>query len=80
MPDQNKMPYADMKNAAGNFISPSIDSVTAALATAKIPDDFRFSMVNAPGEKAYPIAGATLAAGLSTAERRGQRAKNWSSF
>ena len=56
---QNKMPYADVKNAAGNFITPSLDSVTAALATAKIPDDFRFSMVNAPGDKAYPIAGAT---------------------
>jgi phosphate transport system substrate-binding protein len=57
--DQNKMPYADVKNAAGNFISPTPDSVSAALATAKIPDDFRFSMVNPPGDKAYPIAGAS---------------------
>ena len=56
---QNKVPYADMKNAAGNYITPSLDSVTEALATATIPEDFRFSMVNAPGEKAYPIAGAT---------------------
>jgi phosphate transport system substrate-binding protein len=56
---QNNMPYADVKNAAGNFITPSIESVTEALATAKIPDDFRFSMVNAPGDKAYPIAGTT---------------------
>ncbi|MGB8368285.1 MAG: phosphate ABC transporter substrate-binding protein PstS [Limisphaerales bacterium] len=56
---QNKMPYADVKNAAGNYITPSLDSVTAALATAKIPDDFRFSMVNAPGDNAYPISGAT---------------------
>jgi phosphate transport system substrate-binding protein len=55
--DKNKMPYADVKNAAGNFISPAPDSVSAALATAKVPDDFRFSMVNAPGDKAYPIAG-----------------------
>jgi len=57
--DQNKIPYADVKNAAGNFISPAPDSVSAALATAKIPDDFRFSMVNPPGEKAYPISGAS---------------------
>jgi phosphate transport system substrate-binding protein len=57
--NQNKLPVADLKNAAGNFITPSLDSVTAALATAKIPDDFRFSMVNATGDKAYPIAGAT---------------------
>ena len=56
---QNKLPFADMKNVAGNFITASLDSVTEALATAKIPEDFRFSMVNPPGDKAYPIAGAT---------------------
>jgi phosphate transport system substrate-binding protein len=56
---QNKMPYADLKNAAGSFIKPTLGSVTAAMATAKIPDDFRFTMTNAPGKDAYPIAGAT---------------------
>jgi len=56
---QNKMPYADVKNSAGDFVKPSPESVTAALATADIPDDFRFSMTNAPGKDAYPIAGAT---------------------
>ena len=56
---QNKLPAAEIKNAAGAFIVPSVESVTEALATAKIPDDFRFSMVNPPGEKAYPISGAT---------------------
>jgi phosphate transport system substrate-binding protein len=56
---QNKMPYADIKNSAGEFVKPSLDSVTAALATANIPEDFRFSMTNAPGNDAYPIAGAT---------------------
>ena len=56
---QNKLPYADVKNATGEFVAPTIESITKALATAKIPDDFRFSMVNAPGEGVYPIAGAT---------------------
>jgi phosphate transport system substrate-binding protein len=56
---QNKMPYADLKNAAGEFVKPTLESVTAALATADVPDDFRFSMTNAPGKDAYPIAGAT---------------------
>ena len=56
---QNKMPYAEVKNSAGQFMKPTIESVTAALATADIPDDFRFSMTNAPGNDAYPIAGAT---------------------
>jgi phosphate transport system substrate-binding protein len=57
--DQNKISFADMKNSSGNFISPAPDSVSAALATAKIPDDFRFSMVNATGANAYPISGAS---------------------
>lgn len=56
---QNKMPYAEVKNAAGQFVKPTIESVTAALATADIPEDFRFSMTNAPGKDAYPICGAT---------------------
>jgi phosphate transport system substrate-binding protein len=56
---QNKMPYAQVKNAADEFVKPTIESVTAALATADIPDDFRFSMTNAPGKGVYPICGAT---------------------
>jgi phosphate transport system substrate-binding protein len=56
---QNKMPYADVKNSAGQFVKPTLESITAALATAEIPDDFRFSMTNAPGKDAYPICGAT---------------------
>jgi phosphate transport system substrate-binding protein len=56
---QNKLPFADIKNSTGNYISASLASVTAAVATAKVPDDFRFSVVNAPGRDAYPIAGAT---------------------
>jgi phosphate transport system substrate-binding protein len=56
---QNHLPVANVKNSSGNYIKPSLESVTAALASAKIPDDFRFSMVNPPGEKAYPISGTT---------------------
>ena len=56
---QNKMAYADVKNAAGKFVKASLESITAAMATAQIPDDFRFSITNASGEAAYPICGAT---------------------
>ena len=56
---QNKMPYADVKNSAGAFVKATIESVTAAMATAQIPDDFRFSMTNAAGQDSYPIAGST---------------------
>ncbi len=56
---QQKLTYAELKNADGQYVKASPQSVTAALATAKIPDDFRFSMVNAPGKASYPICGAT---------------------
>lgn len=56
---QNKMAFAQIKNAAGKFVKPSLASITAAVATAQIPDDFRFSMTNPPGDESYPIAGVT---------------------
>jgi len=56
---QNKMAMAQMKNKAGDFIKPTIDSITEALNGAQIPEDFRFSMVNPDGKGAYPISGAT---------------------
>jgi phosphate transport system substrate-binding protein len=59
---QNKLPYASIKNAAGKFVEPSIDAVTAAAATANLPPttDFRVSIVNAPGAAAYPISSFTF--------------------
>ncbi len=58
---QNKLPYAYMKNQAGQFVEPSLESTTAAAAgsAANMPADLRVSIVNAPGEKSYPIAGYT---------------------
>lgn len=58
---QNKLPYASMQNAAGKFIEPSVEAVTAAAASAKLPatTDFRVSIVNAPGATAYPISSFT---------------------
>jgi phosphate transport system substrate-binding protein len=60
---QNKLPYAALKNAAGKFIVPSIESITeaAAATAAKLPanTDFRVSIVNAPAADAYPIASFT---------------------
>ena len=53
------LPDASLKNRSGQFISVNIDSIRAALTTATIPDDLRFSLTDAPGADAYPIAGAT---------------------
>ncbi|MFZ0319400.1 MAG: phosphate ABC transporter substrate-binding protein PstS [Candidatus Sulfotelmatobacter sp.] len=57
---QNIIPYGSVKNAAGNFVKASLDSVTAAAASApKMPADFRVSITNAPGKDAYPISSFT---------------------
>jgi phosphate transport system substrate-binding protein len=55
---QNKMSYGSVKNAAGAFVKADFDSVTEAAAGAakNMPDDFRVSITNAPGKKAYPIS------------------------
>jgi len=54
---QNKIPYGPVKNASGNFIKASLESTTAAAASAKMMgDDFRVSITNPPGKDAYPIS------------------------
>jgi phosphate transport system substrate-binding protein len=60
---QNRLPAALIRNAAGAWIAPSLQSVTAAAAGAasKLPanTDYRISIVNAPGKDAYPISSFT---------------------
>jgi phosphate transport system substrate-binding protein len=56
----NKLAYADVKNAQGQFVEPSLKSVTAA-AAAELPadTDFRVSITNSEGAGAYPISSFT---------------------
>ncbi|HET7442777.1 MAG TPA: phosphate ABC transporter substrate-binding protein PstS [Terriglobales bacterium] len=57
---QNNISYGTVKNAAGNFVKASLESVTAAAASVKdMPADFRVSITNAPGKNAYPISSFT---------------------
>lgn len=60
---QNDLPAARVRNQAGNFVAPTIENVQAAAAGAleSLSDstDFRISIVNAPGEQAYPISSLT---------------------
>jgi phosphate transport system substrate-binding protein len=61
---QNSLPFADLQNANGEFVTPTIESVTtaAAAAAAKLPEntDYRISIVNANGKGAYPISSFTF--------------------
>lgn len=54
---QNRMAYARLKNAAGNFVLPSDETFQAAAASADWANarDFYLVMTNAPGENAWPI-------------------------
>ncbi|HEV7596014.1 MAG TPA: phosphate ABC transporter substrate-binding protein PstS [Gemmatimonadaceae bacterium] len=58
---QNGLAFANLKNASGRYITPSIASVTAAAAGAKLPKntDYRVSIVNAAGKDSYPISSMT---------------------
>jgi phosphate transport system substrate-binding protein len=57
---QNHIAYGSVKNATGQFVKASLDSVTAAAASVKnMPADFRVSITNAPGKDAYPISSFT---------------------
>jgi phosphate transport system substrate-binding protein len=55
----NKLAFADVKNAAGKFVTPTLAAASAAAAGATVPDDYRVSIVNAPGDASYPITSFT---------------------
>jgi phosphate transport system substrate-binding protein len=57
----NHMPVALVRNRAGEFVDPSLESVSAAAAGAEFPPDtdFRVSIVDAPGAGSYPISSFT---------------------
>jgi len=66
----NHIPFADLQNRGGNFVTASLASVTAAGAGAaklsnrvrvdiNMPADFRVSITDAPGAYSYPISSFT---------------------
>lgn len=59
--ENNKLPYASLKNKAGQYVMPSVAAVTAAAdgALKAMPEDFRVSLTNADGKQSYPISGFT---------------------
>lgn len=56
----SKLTTASMKNAKGEFITPSVASITAAASSVKKFDgDLRMSIINADAKGAYPISSFT---------------------
>src|SRR6185295_9182226 len=56
----NSFTYASVKNKEGQFVEPTLEAASAAGASAKFPDDLRFSTINAAGADAYPITAVTF--------------------
>jgi phosphate transport system substrate-binding protein len=53
---QSNLKAAQLKNAAGNFVAPTLDGASAAAASNTNPNPNNFSITNDPGANAYPIA------------------------
>jgi phosphate transport system substrate-binding protein len=57
----NHIPFADMQNHEGRFVTANLEGVTAAAAAtaSNMPADFRVSITDAPGADSYPISSFT---------------------
>lgn len=53
-----KITTANLKNSAGNYVQPSIESISAA-AKGDLPDDTRIMLTNSNDPDSYPISGFT---------------------
>ncbi len=57
---QNKLNYALVQNAAGNFVKPEDDTFKAAAAGADWAKSFYQILTNQPGKDSWPLSGATF--------------------
>jgi phosphate transport system substrate-binding protein len=56
---QNRLPRAELRNAAGRFIAPSAAAATAAAEAVRMPASLQVSLESAGGDGAYPLASYT---------------------
>jgi phosphate transport system substrate-binding protein len=57
---ENNLVTASVRNRAGNYIAPTLESTTAAVQGLRLPADLRFSAINTPARFGYPIASSTF--------------------
>jgi phosphate transport system substrate-binding protein len=80
---ENNLATASVRNRAGNYVSPTLESTTAAVQGLPVPEDLRFDAINTPARFGYPIAASTFIlvyrdmckAGVSPAAA--ERVKGW---
>lgn len=60
--EKKNLKSATLRNAAGKFVEPTLDAVTAAAGALKeIPDDLVVNLTNLPGDASYPVCGTVWA-------------------
>jgi phosphate transport system substrate-binding protein len=57
---EHNFTYASVKNAAGNFVEPTLESTSAAAEGIALPANLGFKISNPTGTKAYPITSQTF--------------------
>lgn len=70
---QNHIPFADVKNKSGNFVTPSLQSLTAAADLPSYPADLRFNLANTDAAQGYPISGTTGSSSTRICPRSSRR-------
>ncbi len=57
---QHNFTYASVKNKAGNYVAPTLESTTAAASGIVVPTSLGFAIVNPAGAQAYPLTSQTF--------------------
>ena len=57
---QHNFTYASVRNKAGNFVAPSLESATAAGAAVVVPTNLGIKIINPNGANAYPLTSQTF--------------------
>jgi phosphate transport system substrate-binding protein len=57
---QNNFTFAAVKNKDGKYVMPTLESTSAAGDSLTLPDDLRFTAINAPGANTYPVVSQTF--------------------
>jgi phosphate transport system substrate-binding protein len=74
--------FADVKNKAGKFVTPSLAGTSAALDTVTLNADLSYNPLNAAGDTSYPIATPTwiIAYKTQTDKAKGEALKGFLNY
>jgi len=75
---KNGLPYAELKNKAGQFVAANFESVSAAAAASakSLPRTCVFPLPDADGKEAYPISDFTWLLVYKTMKDK-EKAERW---